>query len=177
MLLKNKSPDPGKEKFKTVIVNEKNLKYAFNCLKLDRTVCFPVLGYVCMLYSFVTSFLGVCPSLRWKLLWWSRLWCQYFGPLEFSVYARKHELKFNLLEQLCHLGNSKGRKDVGNGFTNRELLYLCVYSCQWRLWSESAFSVLAESWHRPWYFSWLFQAWIETTVPVLTLDDYWNDSK
>lgn len=71
MILENKSPDPGKEKLKAVIVYRKNLKIAFNCLKLDRTVCFPVPGYVCMLYSFVISFIGVCLSLRQKSLFTS----------------------------------------------------------------------------------------------------------
>lgn len=47
MLLANKFPDPGKEKFKIVIAYGKNVKITFNCLKLEITVCFPVPGYVC----------------------------------------------------------------------------------------------------------------------------------
>lgn len=68
MLLENKSPYPGKEKFITVIVCGKNLKIAFSCLKLNRTVRFPVPGYVCMSYCFVFRFTGVRLSLRQKLL-------------------------------------------------------------------------------------------------------------
>lgn len=106
------------------------------------------------------------------------MWCWYFAPLGFPVYACKHELnEFTLLEQLRLLGSTKGRKGVGNAFTNRELLYFCTFSCQRRLWSDCALSVLTESWHMPRYFSQPFPAWIETTVPVLSLDDCWDDYK
>lgn len=80
------------------------------------------------------------------------------------------------LNSSVSLAAPKGEKMLGMPLQSRGLLYLCMYSCQGRLWSESALSVLAESWHRPWYSSQLFQAWIDTTVPVLTLDNYWNDS-
>ena len=67
--LGTKSPDPRKEKLRSAIVCGKNLNVALNCLKWHRTVCFPALGYVRVLYCVVIGFIGLCLSLRQKSPW------------------------------------------------------------------------------------------------------------
>lgn len=171
--MKNKSPDTGKENFKTVIIFGKNLKIVIKWLKLPE-LCVSLCWLVSMLYCFVTSLLLYIPKAEVALLkcdvgTWP-LWDFQF------ILANMNSMSSPSLKSFISLAAPKGEKVLGMPLQT-ELLSLCTFCCQPRLWSDCALSVLAESWHRPWYSSQPFPAWTETAVPVLALGDHWDGYK
>lgn len=148
MLLKNKSPDTGKENFKTVIIYRKkgkNLKAVFSCLKLPE-LCVSLCWLVCMLDCFVTSLLVCIPEAEVVLIKCDvgtlPLWDFQF------ILANMKSMSSPSLKSFVSLAAPKGEKVLRMPLQT-ELLLFCTFCCQPSLWSDCALSVLAESSHRP----------------------------
>lgn len=75
MFLDIKSPDPGKEKFKTVVIYGKNLKIVFNCFKIRQICVFP--------------WAGLCVYV--VLLCYQVYWCLSFPEAEVALIEKVND--------------------------------------------------------------------------------------